>query len=688
MVLSPFLYKYSIKKISLYTKGVSMKKPISKLLLTLAVASLLLTSCSNAQNHSDASGETSNGSEVSVSNGSENSSADNSQNENSDDSQSESSDDSPSNNDNSQSGNTDSSENNPPANLTYEISYKENDLTSTFDENSAVKITCNGTSAEINGSGATNDNGVITVTAGGDYILTGMLNGRIVVNSSDNTPVRLILKGVSVTCDTSAPFYVASADKVIVTLADGTENSFTDCKTYAYDDATNEEPSAAIFSKDDLSFNGNGRLTVTANFKNGIQSKDKLKICGGTINITSANDGIKGKDCVGICGGDITVNAGGDGIQSPNADSADVGFVNISDGKINITSSLDGIQGESGVCISGGTVNIKSGNGGGSSTDSKKGIKGGNDVSVTGGTVSITASDDGLHSNVAVNIDGGSITLSSNDDGIHADSEINIKNGSVNITKSYEGIEAAVINISGGKTVVKSSDDGINASDGSGGGMGGRGGGGMANNSACKFNVSGGTLYVNASGDGLDSNGSIFITGGLVLCEGPTNGGNSSVDHNGYISITGGTLLSVGSSGMAGEILGNTTGTTQCVFGSYCNGSAGTTIAIKDSSGNAIFVFKTTKQFGHLVFSSPQLKISETYEIWTGGTGSGDNENGLYSSNSYNGGSVIASVEQAATVTGGGNMGGGMFPGGGGMNPDGGGMNPGGGTRPSKPGRW
>jgi hypothetical protein len=61
--------------------------------------------------------------------------------------------------------------------------------------------------------------------------------------------------------------------------------------------------------------------------------------------------------------------------------------------------------------------------------------------------------------------------------------------------------------------------------------MGGFGGGGMSANSNCQFNVSGGTIYVSAQGDGLDSNGSISISGGLVLCEGPTNGGNSAIDN-------------------------------------------------------------------------------------------------------------------------------------------------------------
>lgn len=560
--------------------------------------------------------------------------------------------------------------------LTYEVSYKDTDVTEAFEEASAVTISCNDKTVNVSGSGATAENGVVTISNSGVYVLSGKLSGRIIINSEDTDPVRLVLKGIEVTCDTSAPLYVASADKVIITTVENTNNIFKDSASYVYDDETNQEPSAAIFSKDDLTFNGKGMLTVEASFKNGIQCKDKLKICGGTINVTAKNDGIKGKDCVGISGGNVTVKAEGDGIQSSNADAGNVGFVNIGDGVIKITSALDGIQGEKGVCISGGTVDISAGSGN-ASTESKKGIKGVTDITVTGGKITVVAIDDAVHSDGSINVEGGEINATSNDDGFHAEANINIKNGKVNILRSYEGLEGAKINISGGYTTVKASDDGVNASDGSGGKMGGfGGGGGMSANSNCQFNVSGGTIYVNAQGDGLDSNGSMSISGGLVLCEGPTNGGNSAIDHNGGIIITGGTLLSVGSSGMAGESLSSTTGTTQCAFGSYCNGTAGTTIGIKDSTGKVLFVFKTTKQFGHLVFSSPDLKTGETYEIWTGGSGSGECVNGVYAEKTYNGGIKLTSISQTTTVTGGG----------GGM--QGGGMMPGGGTRPQKPNRW
>jgi len=566
--------------------------------------------------------------------------------------------------------------------LNYAVSYKSTDLTTDFDESSAVKIKCEGASVTINGAGAEAEGGIITVTNSGVYLLEGTLNGRIIVSSTDTDPVRLILKGLSVTCNTSAPLYVASADKVIVTLEENTVNTFKDSDSYVYDDEANEEPSAAIFSKDDLTFNGKGTLLVEASFKNGIQCKDKLKICEGKIEVTAKNDGIKGKDCVGICGGNITVNSGADGIQSSNTSIGNVGFVSIENGTVNITSSLDGIQGENGVCISGGTVTINSGKGA-SSTESKKGIKGTKDVTVTGGIINVTSTDDSIHSDGVINVEGGDITASSGDDGFHAESEINIKGGNVNITRSYEGLEASKINIKGGNTRVKASDDGVNASDGTGGkgGFGGMGGG-MSANSNCSFNVSGGYIYVNANGDGLDSNGNISISNGVVICEGPTNGGNSSVDHNGSISITGGMLLSIGSNGMAGEILSSTSGTTQCVFGSYINGTAGTTIAIKDSTGKILCVFKTTKQFGHLVFSSPDLKTGETYQIWTGGKGNGESTDGLYTENFYEGGSSVATITQSATVEGGGGgMGGGM--GGGGFP---GGMP--GGNRPQKPSRW
>lgn len=79
-----------------------------------------------------------------------------------------------------------------------------------------------------------------------------------------------------------------------------------------------DEPSACVYSKDDLTINGTGTLNVIANYNNGIVSKDDLKVTGGNISVTAVHDGLRGKDSVTVKDGVITVNAGGDGIKSNN----------------------------------------------------------------------------------------------------------------------------------------------------------------------------------------------------------------------------------------------------------------------------------------------------------------------------------------------------------------------------------
>ncbi|MGO4843945.1 carbohydrate-binding domain-containing protein, partial [Rhizobiaceae sp. 2RAB30] len=73
----------------------------------------------------------------------------------------------------------------------------------------------------------------------------------------------------------TSPIFVEEAGKTIISLQEGTTNVVTDGKTYVYADASTDEPNAAIFSKDDLTINGTGKLVVQGNYNNGITSKDK-----------------------------------------------------------------------------------------------------------------------------------------------------------------------------------------------------------------------------------------------------------------------------------------------------------------------------------------------------------------------------------------------------------------------------
>lgn len=65
--------------------------------------------------------------------------------------------------------------------------------------------------------------------------------------------------------------------------------------------------------------------------------------------------------------------------------------------------------------------------------------------------------------------------------------------------------------------------------------------------------IKGGKLTVDARGDGLDSNGSIEMSGGVVIVNGPTENMNGALDYDGSFLISGGTLVAAGSAGMAQE---------------------------------------------------------------------------------------------------------------------------------------
>ena len=152
--------------------------------------------------------------------------------------------------------------------------------------NNKASIKLNADSITLEGSGASIEESKITITSAGIYTITGDLNdGQIIVNAGDNDKVNLILNGVNISCSNSAPIYVLNADKTVITLEDGSENTIKDGENYVFEDSSSDEPNSAIYSKDDLTINGSGALTVTGNYNNGITSKNDLKVNGGDITI-------------------------------------------------------------------------------------------------------------------------------------------------------------------------------------------------------------------------------------------------------------------------------------------------------------------------------------------------------------------------------------------------------------------
>lgn len=223
-----------------------------------------------------------------------------------------------------------------------------------------VNITLNGSSANADGNGVSFGNKTVTINSAGTYRIMGSFDGQLVVEAQKNERVYIILAGVNIKGVDNSAIWIKSADKTIVTLEENTINTLEDAVRYINMN-TNGEPNACMFSKDDLTINGNGTLTVKANYNNGIATKDDLKITSGTINVTAQKNGIRGNDSVAIKGGTITVNAKNDGVKVTNEIDTDKGYILIESGNITVTSGDDALQATRQITASGCTLKLDAG---------------------------------------------------------------------------------------------------------------------------------------------------------------------------------------------------------------------------------------------------------------------------------------------------------------------------------------
>lgn len=543
----------------------------------------------------------------------------------------------------------------------------------------------------------------VKITAEGTYVVSGE-HESITVSAPDTAKVHIILKNATVSNTSGPAIYIESADKVLITAYKGTTNTLSDGTSYTgiFKD-TNID--GTIFSKTDLTLNGEGTLNITGNCKCGAVSKDDLIICGLNLTVKSTGCALEGKDCVKIKDAAITVSSGGDGIRSTNTEKTNKGFVYIETGNIDITSGSDGIQAATVLKAANGNVKITAGGaadtkqnsgdrnmpgfGGKTQTtddeESTKGLKAGSLIVIDEGSFEVSSKDDSFHSNGDIEINGGSFTAATGADGFHADSNLIINGGSITVSRSYEGLEGQKVTVTGGNIDITASDDGINAASPSVSGSSTDGRPGNSDSSSL-ITISGGYILVNASGDGIDSNGNVAITGGTVLVSGPTDNGNAAFDYNGEATVSGGTVILCGSSGMA-QGFSDKSEQASFMYTLDSSASAGSSVALTDEKGNVIASFIPAKQYNNIVITSPSLKNGSSYKLVIGGTVSGADKNGYASSGSVSSAAQTLDIKLTGITTsfgnggmsggmGGGNKGGGF---GGGQAPD---MN---GSTPEKP---
>lgn len=239
--------------------------------------------------------------------------------------------------------------------------FTERDLAGTYEESGAVYVTLSDDGITGETDGVAINGQMVTITAEGTYIFSGTLSEGQIVVDADNAKVQIVFDNVDITCASSAAVYVKSAEKVFVTLAEGSQNTLRNTDEYVAIDDNNID--AVIFAKSDLTLNGTGSLTIISAEGHGIVSKDDLKIIGGTYDITAAGHALSGKDSVRIADGTFILTAEKDGIHAENADDEEKGYIYIADGDFTITSDGDGMDASNIVQIEDGTLDITAGGG-------------------------------------------------------------------------------------------------------------------------------------------------------------------------------------------------------------------------------------------------------------------------------------------------------------------------------------
>jgi hypothetical protein len=191
--------------------------------------------------------------------------------------------------------------------------FTANDRDGSWRSEGATRILLNGSEAAVRGGGAFVYGKTVFITGPGRYVVSGTLeDGRLVVDANSESKVWIRLSGADIRCSDDACIRVEQAEKVFLTLTEGTVNRL-ETKGFG-DEVLAAGVDGTLFSRDDLALNGTGSLEVLAACENGIVSNDDLIIAGGSITVTADGDALHANDTLRIADADLTLSAGDDGI--------------------------------------------------------------------------------------------------------------------------------------------------------------------------------------------------------------------------------------------------------------------------------------------------------------------------------------------------------------------------------------
>lgn len=489
----------------------------------------------------------------------------------------------------------------------------------------------------------------LEITEGGNYILTGTLNGNVIVNTTEK--VKIVLDNATIIGEN--PVNIVNSDKVMFIIKDNTQNVIKDTRV-----ATNNEDAsgAAIDSESSLVFYGSGDLTIKTSYNNAINSEKNIKFINcENINIVAQNTGIKADTYIVVESSTLTINSSGDGLKTTDTD-IEKGYIYINCSNLDITSNQDGINASNNFYAYESNINIETTgeitvdanenfknrpgnmkdanfkpdenfnpedfkenqeqfanserperpeneilpNETASESDaaieedeSSKGIKAGTSIEISGSILNINSTDHCIYSKGNINITSGTLTLTSNfSKGIKALGEIIIEDGTFEINTSDESIEGKTsITINGGNITAVSTDDVLNS-------------GGI-------ITINDGTVYAKSTtNDAIDSNarkdGAITINGGTVIAIGnqaPEAGLDTDqskiIINGGSVIATGGANSDISSESMQNSVQIATSGN----------------VTVKDGDLEILNIEIDNDKEMNYIISIPEFETSKTYII-------------------------------------------------------------------------
>ena len=298
------------------------------------------------------------------------------------------------------------------------------------------KITASSTDGvEIDGT-------ALTITDAGTYVLSGSCADGSVTVEKGVDGVTLVLNGLTLTSETTAPIVCGKGSEVAIEAAAGTENTLTDTEDNNDETGNADAENAVIKCKDGsrVVLCGTGTLNVQANGKNGVKSgattadgEASLTIRDLTLTIDApVNDAVNAEAALEVESGALTLSAGDDALHCDYA--LNVGAAGTDGPSVTVTSCNEGLEGAA-VNIFSGTISIQS-------TDDC--INAANadltgysyELNIFGGTITAQSdSGDGFDSNGDLTISGGSVTVwtanAADNEPLDADGTVTVSGGTV-----------------------------------------------------------------------------------------------------------------------------------------------------------------------------------------------------------------------------------------------------------------